>query len=145
MFLCLGQPVFLDIYVKAVLNAKEKPMKVLSESFQPLFTHMSHEDFQSIVLPSFVKMLKRNPEIVMESVGILLKSLSLDLSKYAIEILLVVLSQVRHADEGRRVGALTVVGCLSQKSSNPDTIEAMFSASKAVIEGLRKFFSLASL
>ncbi|KAJ0080467.1 hypothetical protein Patl1_23082 [Pistacia atlantica] len=129
------KPVFLDIYVKAVLNAKEKPTKGLSESFQPLVMHMSHEDFQSIVVSSSVKMLKRNPEIVMESVGILLKSVNLDLSKYATEILSVVLSQVRHADEGRRVGALAVVGCLSQKSSNPDAIEAMFNAIKAVIGG----------
>lgn len=129
------RPVFLDIYVKAVLNAKEKPMKGLSESFCPLFTHMSHEDFQSIVLPASIKMLKRNPEIILESVGILLKSVNLDLSKYATEILSVVLSQARHADEGRKTGALIIVGCLSQKSSNPDALEAMFNAIKAVIGG----------
>lgn len=126
--------------MKAVLNAKEKPMKDLSESFCPLFTHMSHEDFQSIVLPASIKMLKRNPEIILESVGILLKSVNLDLSKYATEILSVVLSQARHADEGRKTGALTIVGCLSQKSSNPDALEAMFNAIKAVIGGQSFFF-----
>ncbi|KAI9185460.1 hypothetical protein LWI28_007508 [Acer negundo] len=129
------KPIYLEIYVKAVLNAREKPMKGLSESFCPLFANMSHEDFQSIVLPSSIKMLKRNPEIVLESVGILLKSVNLDLSKYAIEILSVVLSQTRHADEGRRVEALAIVGCLSQKSSNPDALEAMFNGIKAVIGG----------
>lgn len=129
------RPIFLDIYVKAVLNAKEKPMKGLSESFLPLFTHMSREDFQSIVLPASIKMLKRNPEILLESIGILLKSVNLDLSKYATEILSVVLSQVQHADEGRKTGALTIVGCLSEKSSNPDALEAMFYAIKAVIGG----------
>ncbi|KAH9728161.1 protein ILITYHIA [Citrus sinensis] len=129
------RPIFLDIYVKAVLNAKEKPMKGLSESFLPLFTHMSREDFQSIVLPASIKMLKRNPEIILESIGILLKSVNLDLSKYATEILSVVLSQVRHADEGRKTGALTIIGCLSEKSSNPDALEAMFYAIKAVIGG----------
>lgn len=139
MLLLSGQPIFLDIYVKAVLNAKEKPMKGLSESFLPLFTHMSREDFQSIVLPASIKMLKRNPEIILESIGILLKSVNLDLSKYATEILSVVLSQVRHADEGRKTGALTIVGCLSEKSSNPDALEAMFYAIKAVIGGQSLF------
>ncbi|KAK9292309.1 hypothetical protein L1049_020274 [Liquidambar formosana] len=129
------KPIFLDIYVKAVLNAKEKPAKGLSEAFHPLFLHMSHEDFKNTVVPSGVKMLKRNPEIVLESVGILLKSVNLDLSKYAIEILSVVLPQARHADEERRLGALVIVGCLSQKSSNPDSVEAMFNAVKAVIGG----------
>ncbi|GAV69761.1 LOW QUALITY PROTEIN: DUF3554 domain-containing protein/CLASP_N domain-containing protein/HEAT_2 domain-containing protein [Cephalotus follicularis] len=130
-----SKPIYLDIYVKAILNSREKPTKWLSECFCPLFKHMSHEDFQSIVLPSSTKMLKRNPEIVLESVGILLKSINLDLSKYAIEILTVVLPQARHADEGRRISALAIIGCLSQKSSNPDAMEAMFNAVKAVIAG----------
>lgn len=129
------KPIFLDIYVKAVLNAKEKPATGLSESFHPLFMHLLHEDFQNIVVPSSVKMLKRNPEIVLESVGILLKFVKLDLSKYAIELLSVVLSQARHTDESRRLGALAIVQCLSKKSSNPDAIEAMFAAIKAVIGG----------
>lgn len=133
---CFLQPTFLDIYVKTVLNAREKPILGLSEAFVSLFSHMSHEDFQSTVLPSSVKMLKRNHEIVLESVGVLLKSVNLDLSKYATEFLSVALPQARHADEARRVGALAIVRCLSQKSSNPDMLEAMFNAIKAVIGGL---------
>ncbi|XP_052734790.1 protein ILITYHIA [Vigna angularis] len=129
------KPTFLDIYVSAILSAKEKPGKSLTEAFRVLYLQMSHEDFQNIVVPSSVKMLKRNPEIVLESVGILLKSVNLDLSKYAAEILSVVLAQVRHADEGRRDGALSIVRSLSQKSSNPDALDTMFNAIKAVIKG----------
>ncbi|KAF5735270.1 translational activator GCN1 [Tripterygium wilfordii] len=129
------KPIFLDIYVGAVLNAREIPAKGLSESFRPLFALMSHDDLQNVVVPSSVKMLKRNPEIGLESIVILLNAVNLDLSKYAVEILSVVFSQARHAEEGRRVGALAIVGCLSQKSSNPDSLEAMFNAIKAVIGG----------
>ncbi|KAF8392112.1 hypothetical protein HHK36_022454 [Tetracentron sinense] len=129
------KPIFLEIYVKAVLNAREKPSKGLSEAFCPLFMHMMHEEFKNVVVPSSVKMLKRNPEIVFESVGVLLKSVNLDLSNYAVEILSVVSPQARHADEGRRLGALAIIGCLSQKSSDPDALQAMFNAVKAVIGG----------
>lgn len=129
------KPVFLDIYVKAVLNAREKPTKELSESLQIMFSHMSHEDFQNIIVPSSVKMLKRNPEIVLESVGVLLKAVNLDLSKYAVEILSVVLPQARHAEDGRRLQALSIIHYLSQKSSNPDAFESMFNAIKSVIGG----------
>lgn len=126
---------FLDIYVNAILSAKAKPGKSLIEAFHPLYLQMSHEDFGTIVLPAAVKMLKRNPEIVLESVGILLKSVMLDLSKYAAEILSVVLVQARHADEGRRDVALDIVKNLSQKSSNPDALDIMFNAIKSVIKG----------
>lgn len=126
---------FLDVYVRSVLNAKEKPTKGLSEAFLPLFTQLSHEDFKNTILPTSLKMLKRNPELVLESVGVLLQSVNLDLSKYATEILSVVLTQARHADEGRRLVALSIVRCLSQKSSSPDAIEAMFTAVKSILGG----------
>lgn len=123
------------MYVKSVLNAKEKPTNALNEAFIPLFTRLSHEDFKNTILPSTVKMLKRNPELVLESIGVLLHSVSLDLSKYATEILSVVLTQARHADEGRRLVALSIVRCLTQKSSSPDSVEAMFTAIKSVLGG----------
>lgn len=127
--------VFLEIYVKAVLNAKDKPSQALIEAFLPLFMHIEHEDFKTLVFPSCVKMLKRNPEIVLESIGELLKSVKLDLSKYASEILSVVLPQARHAEEGRRVRALSIIGCLSQMSSDPDTQSSMFTSIKNILGG----------
>lgn len=133
--LLVQQDIFLDLYVKTVLNAKEKPTKELSEAFVPLFTHMSHEEFKNTILPSSLKMLKRNPELVLESVGVLLQSVNLDFSKYVTEILPVVLTQARHADEGRRNIAFSIVKCLSQKSSSPDAIEAMFTAIKSIMGG----------
>ncbi|XP_009587833.1 protein ILITYHIA isoform X1 [Nicotiana tomentosiformis] len=126
---------FLEMYVKAVLNAREKPPKGLSDAFIPLFSRLTHDDFKNTVIPSSVKMLKRNPELVLESVGILLQSSKLDSSKYAVEILSVLLTQARHADEARRIAALSIVRCLSIKSSSPDAIEAMFNAVKLVIGG----------
>ncbi|XP_063940401.1 protein ILITYHIA isoform X2 [Daucus carota subsp. sativus] len=129
------KPVFLDMYVRVILNVKEKPSEGLSEAFRSLFSYLSHDEFKSIVVPSSVKMLKRSPELVLGSINVLLKSVNLDLSKYAIEILSVVLPQARHADEGRRLVALSIIKCLSEKSSNPDAIEAMFNAIKSVIGG----------
>ncbi|XP_077210374.1 protein ILITYHIA-like isoform X1 [Tasmannia lanceolata] len=129
------KPIFLELYVKAVLNAREKPTRALSEAFHSLFIRMVHEDFKTIVIPSSLKMLKRNPEIVLESVGLLLQSVKLDLSKYAVEVLSVVLPQVRHSDEGRRIGALVIIGYLSQLSSDPDALQAMFNIIKSVLGG----------
>ncbi|XP_020581082.1 protein ILITYHIA-like [Phalaenopsis equestris] len=129
------KPNFLELYVKAVLNAKERPSRLLAESFQPLFMHIEHEDFQILVVPSSIKMLKRNPEIVMESIADLLRHVNLDMSKYVIEFLSVILPQVRHADDERRTKALSIIASLSQSSSDPDVLLSMFNAVKAIIEG----------
>ncbi|KAJ8498675.1 hypothetical protein OPV22_009227 [Ensete ventricosum] len=127
--------VFLEIYVRSVLNAKDRPPRALGEAFQPLFTSMEHENFKNLVHPSAIKALKRNPEVVLESIGDLLKMVNLDLSKYVSEFLSVVLPQARHADEGRRIGALTVIRFLSQKCSDPDSLPSIFNAVKAVLGG----------
>ncbi|CAH9129951.1 unnamed protein product [Cuscuta epithymum] len=126
---------YLDMYTKAVLNAKEKPPKDLCQAFIPLFAHLSHEDFQNTVIPLSVKMLKRNPELVLESVAVLMESARLDLSKYALQILSVVLTQARHTDGERKTTALSIIRCLSTKSSSPDALEEMFKAVKSVIGG----------
>lgn len=129
------QAIFVDIYVKDVLNSREKLNQNISKCFQPLLLRLSHEEFQAVILPAALKMLKRNPEIVLESVGLLLANVNIDLSKYALELLPVILPQARHIEEDRRLGALSMVRCISEKSSNPDTIEAMFASVKAVIGG----------
>lgn len=131
----LIQLIFLEFYIKVVLNSKEKPSIALSEAFRPLFTLIGHEDFKTLLVPASLKMLKRNPELVMESIADLLESVNLDLSKYAIEFISILLPQARHADEERRVKALTVIGCLSQKSSDPDAVSAIFNAIKAILGG----------
>ncbi|CAG7894016.1 unnamed protein product, partial [Brassica rapa] len=130
-----SKAIFVDIYVKDVLNSREKLRQNICKCFQPLLLRLSHEEFQTVILPAALKMLKRNPEIVLESVGLLIASVNIDLSKYAMELLPVILPQARHMDEDRRLGALSMVRCLSEKSSNPDTIEAMFASVKAVIGG----------
>ncbi|XP_031484285.1 protein ILITYHIA isoform X1 [Nymphaea colorata] len=126
---------FVDLYVKMVLSARERPQKFVSEAFCPLFKHLTHEDFRTIVLPASIKMLKRSPELVLESIGLLLKSVNLDLSKYTTDLLPVVLQQARHSDEGRRAEATAIVGYMSHKCSNPDVAAIMFKSISSIISG----------
>lgn len=133
----LFQPLFLDLYVKTILGSKDRPSQASAEAFKPLFLDMGHEDFKNIVVPSCIKMLKRNPEIVLQSIGYLLNTVRLDLSKYCMEFLPVVLHQARHSVEERRIIALSTVGTLSGKSSDPDTLLSMFNAIKAILGGCK--------
>uniref|UniRef100_A0A0D9VYB3 TOG domain-containing protein n=1 Tax=Leersia perrieri TaxID=77586 RepID=A0A0D9VYB3_9ORYZ len=136
------KPMFLDLYVKTILGSKDRPSQASSEAFKPLFMDMGHEDFKNIVVPSCIRMLKRNPEIVLQSIGYLLNTVSLDLSKYCMEFMPVVLHQARHSVEERRIIALSTVGTLSGKSSDPDTLLSMFNAIKAIFGGSEGKLSL---
>lgn len=126
---------FLELYLKLVWNSKDKPLKALNEAFQPLLQHMTHDDFGKTVLPTASKMLKRNPELVMESFGCLLMYTNLDLSIYTMELLPTVLLQARHSDENRRKESVLLVNQLVLHSSDLDTISAMFQSIRSVISG----------
>ncbi|KAH9290146.1 hypothetical protein KI387_034263, partial [Taxus chinensis] len=125
---------FLELYLKMVLNSREKPPKALSEVFKPLLKQMGHEEFK-IVQPTCIKVLKRNPELSLEAIGVLLKLINLDLSKYVGEFLPTVLQQVRHNDENRRKEALEIIKNLCLQSSDPDAIVTMFNSIKGIIGG----------
>ncbi|OEL22068.1 eIF-2-alpha kinase activator GCN1 [Dichanthelium oligosanthes] len=133
---------FLDLYVKTILSSKDRPPKAATEAFKPIFLEIGHEDFKNTVIPSCIKMLKRNPEIVLQSIGYLLKTVRLDLSKYSMEFVPVVLHQARHSDEERRINALSIIGTLSEKSSDPDALPSMVNAVKAILEGSEGKLSL---
>ncbi|KAM0871524.1 hypothetical protein ACQ4PT_039331 [Festuca glaucescens] len=136
------KPVFLDLYVKTILSSKDRPSEAASEAFKPLFLDIGHEDFKNVVLPSCIKMLKRNPEIVLQSIRHLLMTVRLDLSNYSMEFMPVVLHQARHSDEERRINALSIVATLSDKSSDPDTLPSMFNAIQAILGGSEGKLSL---
>ncbi|KAF0910338.1 hypothetical protein E2562_001518, partial [Oryza meyeriana var. granulata] len=136
------KPMFLDLYVKTILGSKDRPSQASSEAFKTLFLDMGHEDFKNIVVPSCIRMLKRNPEIVLESIGYLLNTVRLDLSKYCMEFMPVVLHQARHSVEERGIIALSTVGTLSGKSSDPDTLLSMFNTIKAILGGSEGKLSL---
>lgn len=126
---------FLDLYIKAVLSSRDKPSDALSYAFTPLLKTLTHEDFGKVLVPTAVKMLKRNPELVLEAVGILLKLTNLDLSKYVGDLLPVLLVQARHNDESRRKESVAVISNLALQSSDPDAISSMFQIMKSVLGG----------
>ena len=129
------QALFLDLYVKTVLSSKDKPAPFFSQAFRPLLKRLSHDDFTSAILPSAVRMLRRSPELVIEAVRDLVESVSLDLSKHALELLPPLLQHVRHANESFRTSAADVVRGLAAQSSDLDVVEKMFEAAKTLLGG----------
>lgn len=124
--------------MKAVLSSREKPSLFSSRAFRPLLKRLSHDDFASAILPTAVRMLRRSPELVIEAVRDLVESVSLDLSKHALEILPPLLQHVRHADEALRKSAAEVVRGLAKQSSDLDVVDKMFEAAKALLGGERR-------
>jgi len=96
LFTSPAQSFFLDLYVRLVLSSREKPPAVANEAFAPLLASISRDTFQSSVFPSAVKMLRRNPELIMGATGQLFTVTTFDLSPFCLEFLPPLLAQARH-------------------------------------------------
>ncbi|GBG78816.1 hypothetical protein CBR_g28040 [Chara braunii] len=127
--------VFLELCTKRVLSSRQKPPKSAMGCFRPLLRGLSHEEFATALLPTAVKMLKRNPEVVMEAVGQMVADVSLDMSKYMGDFLPTLFQQARHNDEGTRRSALAVVKNLVLQSSDLDSVSTTVDAARSIFSG----------
>lgn len=73
----------MDTFIKTLISCKTKPLKTIVEACYPLLKKITHEQFKGLLLPALQKAMLRNPEIIIECVGLVLSGISLDLSQYA--------------------------------------------------------------
>lgn len=52
----------------------------------PLLKNVNHNQFKTSLLPALQKSMLRNPEIIIECVGLVISGMSIDLSQYALDI-----------------------------------------------------------
>ncbi|CAI5977048.1 unnamed protein product [Closterium sp. NIES-65] len=126
---------FVETYSKIVLSSRERPPHVASEAFAPLLHSLEHSEFKGTLFPTAAKMLKRNPELIMDAVGYLLSTVRLDLSAYAPELLPTLALQARHQNAATREEAIGVFAVAAKQCSDSDSIRTMFAYLKGVLAG----------
>ncbi|RMX46865.1 hypothetical protein pdam_00022068, partial [Pocillopora damicornis] len=125
----------LEMYVKAVINSKTRPSHHVLVNIPPLLSHVTHDDFSSLILPALQKSLLRNPEVVLESAAYLISSVSIDLSKYALDICKNTVGQLRAKEELHRQEAMLILKNLAHQCSDPGAMEELINYLFAVLNG----------
>lgn len=112
----------IQLLCKIAIGAKTKPSSHIIESCNALVRQITHEEFQSFVLPSIQKALLRNPEIIFETVSSILISVSLDLSKYSLELGKSLGAHLHSKEDKCRDDAVIASKCLAQQCSNSQDV-----------------------
>lgn len=63
----VSQSALLDLYIKTVLMSKTKPQQHILDKSTSLLCHVTHSDFQELLLPALQKTMLRSPENAMQS------------------------------------------------------------------------------
>ncbi|XP_053558036.1 eIF-2-alpha kinase activator GCN1 [Bombina bombina] len=125
----------LDFYVKTVLMSKGKPQKYVLDSCAPLLQHLSHSEFKDQVLPMLQKSLLRSPENVIETIGGLFASVTIDLSQYALDIGKGLAGQLKSNNTSLMDGAVVALQNLSHQCSESGAVEALGQHLFAILGG----------
>ena len=125
----------IEILVKTILAAKTRTNSHIVRGIYPLLRRINHEEFKEHILPSVLKAMLRNPEIVMGTVGHLLSGLKIDLSQYAEQLGKPFASQLHAKDDITRDEAVASVASLAIQCSDPEAIKSLLTVIFGVLGG----------
>ncbi|KAM0733122.1 Stalled ribosome sensor GCN1 [Formica fusca] len=125
----------IDIFIKVTISCKKKPDLYVVDVAVPLLRRLTHEEFKTQLLPALQKAMLRNPEIIIESVGLILSGLSLDLSQYSQEISKGLFANLHSKEDLVRDEAVGACRKLALQCSDTTALEALLSSVFAVFHG----------
>ena len=125
----------IEILVKTILAAKTKTNTHIIRGTYPLLRRVNHDEFKEHLLPSLLKAMLRNPEIVMGTVSYLIAGLKIDLSQYAEQLGKPFASQLHAKDDTTRDEAVAAVAALATQCSDPEAIKSLLSVIFGVLGG----------
>uniref|UniRef100_A0A2R5LKZ7 Putative translational activator gcn1 pediculus us corporis translational activator gcn1 n=1 Tax=Ornithodoros turicata TaxID=34597 RepID=A0A2R5LKZ7_9ACAR len=116
---------FLELFKVQVLGSKARPPPQVLEACRALLRHASHDDFGQLLLPAMQKALLRNPEHQMGSVSCILQGVTLELSRYAVDIGKSLAPHVTGLNEECRSEAVAALGNLARQCGTREVIETL--------------------
>ncbi|KAK3760896.1 hypothetical protein RRG08_042111 [Elysia crispata] len=114
---------FLEIYTKQVIASRTALSNAILRNVTELLRHCSHEEFKDQILPAAQKAMLRNPEVIQEAISELVKSVKLDLSQYAMDIMKLFAGPISSKEETNRIIAVQAMKNLANQCSDSGAIE----------------------
>lgn len=125
----------MDTFIKNFISCKIKPETNLIIGCYPLLAQVNDELFKKNLLPSLQKAMLRNPEIILEGVGLILTGLNLDLSNYALEIGANLITNLHSKDDKARNESSEACKRLAEKIHSSKALEALLRKNFDVFHG----------
>ncbi|KAL4419436.1 hypothetical protein ABPG77_006363, partial [Micractinium sp. CCAP 211/92] len=125
----------LPVFCEKVLAAKERGTAGALACWGALASAASEEQVTGMLLPTAVRMMKRNPEVAMAAAVPMLAGVSLDLSGHVGELWPALLQQSRHAKEAVRLLAAECVAAMSRHISDSGVTGEQLATACGVLDG----------
>jgi hypothetical protein len=125
----------LETFIKKFVSCKTRPLPNVIIASYPLLKQVNHDLFKKNLWPSLQKAMLRNPEIILECVGLVISGLNLDLSVYATEVGNSLIANLYSKDDQARNDAADACKRLSEQIRDANAIKDLLKKTFAVFHG----------
>lgn len=139
----------LEIFTSTILGAKTAPKEESIEAFQPLLSTLTRTEFAESILPSLLRCMRRNPDVVLGQSFIptlkscvftgvsvcLFKAVNIDLSAFQNELLKVLLQFIRHNNVSIQTAAIEAQSFIAKQISDRDVLMKSVQTLNEILSG----------
>lgn len=125
----------LDHFVKGLITVKSKPNCNHITACKMLLQATTKDEFKSILLPAMQRSMLRNPEIVLESVGYIVRELNVDINESCVELGKILIQNLHSKNDANRSESVNSLKDIAKKCSDAKIIEALITQIFSVLAG----------
>ncbi|XP_046806336.1 eIF-2-alpha kinase activator GCN1-like isoform X2 [Lucilia cuprina] len=133
--MCDYKDYLIDSFVKGIITAKTKPHSSCISACKVLLNNISKVDFEEKILPPMQRSMLRNPETILEAVGLIIFQINLDFSPYALNLGKMLIQHLHSKDELSRYNSVESLKQLSIKTSDFSVIAELLKEIFAILNG----------
>lgn len=112
----------IEIFVKGIITAKTKPHPSSIAACEDIMNLLTAEDFEKKILPPMQRSMLRNPEVILQAVGLIIQQINIDMSPYALQLGKIFIQNLCSKDEVTRLESVESLKQLSSKCSDSEII-----------------------
>lgn len=127
--------ILIEMFVKGIITAKTKPHSSCISACKLLLNSIKKEDFEDKMLPPMQRSMLRNPEIILEAVGLIIRNIEIDFSPYALVLGKVLIQHLHSKEEISRCESVESLKELSIKCSDLRVISELLKEVFSILNG----------
>lgn len=115
----------LDHFVKGLITVKAKPNRHHITACKILLEAVTKDEVKTVLLPAMQRAMLRNPEIVLEGVGYVVRELKADISDSSVELGKILIQNLYSKNDASRAESVDSLKEIAKKTSDAKAIEAL--------------------
>ncbi|XP_059218129.1 stalled ribosome sensor GCN1 isoform X2 [Stomoxys calcitrans] len=125
----------ISFFIKGIISAKNKPNLSAVHHCGAFLKNITSSEFENQLLPPIQRALLRNPENVLQVVGLIINEVNFDLSPHALKLAKVIVPSLVSKDFAIWNDAIDTIKYLAVKCSKVDIISEIFETFFGILNG----------